>query len=188
TRLEWRAARGTLLKQLETSEATLANDRADAVVGDFVGRSELLRSTWDDLADMHKRTITEALVEQIIVLPAVAPTSPSQDRVVVWWRADPRPSIRPWRRRGMTERRAAGVFANCSVTGCGRAYLAKGYCSMHYQRWHTSGDPGDRAPRKQLPHGDPPCEIKGCSARAFAAGLCNPHHHLARLGKVNADA
>ena len=29
----------------------------------------------------------------------------------------------------------------CSIDGCGRAVLAKRWCSMHYQRWRVHGDP-----------------------------------------------
>lgn len=29
----------------------------------------------------------------------------------------------------------------CSVDGCGRALLARGWCGAHYTRWHKHGDP-----------------------------------------------
>ncbi len=29
----------------------------------------------------------------------------------------------------------------CSVEGCGRLHLARGLCSLHYQRWKRFGDP-----------------------------------------------
>ena len=37
----------------------------------------------------------------------------------------------------------------CSIEGCGRPRLARGWCSKHYNRWHRTGDPldwGKRAP------------------------------------------
>lgn len=30
---------------------------------------------------------------------------------------------------------------NCSISGCGRKLLAKGYCSRHYTQWRKHGDP-----------------------------------------------
>lgn len=30
---------------------------------------------------------------------------------------------------------------SCSVDGCERPYYGKGYCSLHYRRWHVHGDP-----------------------------------------------
>lgn len=32
-------------------------------------------------------------------------------------------------------------MTSCSVTGCVGRHLAKGYCSAHYQRWRSHGDP-----------------------------------------------
>src|SRR5699024_5243090 len=32
-------------------------------------------------------------------------------------------------------------YRQCSVEGCDRPYRAKGYCQLHYQRWHKWGDP-----------------------------------------------
>lgn len=29
----------------------------------------------------------------------------------------------------------------CSIEGCGREVLARGWCSMHYRRWSVHGDP-----------------------------------------------
>ena len=29
----------------------------------------------------------------------------------------------------------------CSIEHCGRVHYARGWCSMHYKRWNTTGDP-----------------------------------------------
>lgn len=29
----------------------------------------------------------------------------------------------------------------CSIDGCGRHHLARGWCSLHYNRWRSNGDP-----------------------------------------------
>lgn len=35
---------------------------------------------------------------------------------------------------------------SCSVEGCSRDVIARGYCTLHYQRWKKAGDPGASAP------------------------------------------
>jgi hypothetical protein len=34
-----------------------------------------------------------------------------------------------------------GSQATCGQPGCDSAYYARGYCSLHYDRWKTHGDP-----------------------------------------------
>lgn len=43
-------------------------------------------------------------------------------------------------------KRTGGVYVlgrdpTCTVNGCARAHVARGWCGMHYQRWRTYGDP-----------------------------------------------
>lgn len=40
----------------------------------------------------------------------------------------------------------------CSIIGCGRPHLAKGWCAMHYQRWQRHGDP---VKTSRAPDGEP---------------------------------
>lgn len=35
----------------------------------------------------------------------------------------------------------SGCMGRCCIDGCNRPHEAKGYCSLHYQRWKRSGDP-----------------------------------------------
>lgn len=32
-------------------------------------------------------------------------------------------------------------MSECTIEGCGKPVLAKGWCSMHYNRWRKNGDP-----------------------------------------------
>lgn len=52
---------------------------------------------------------------------------------------------RPQGRRSLRE-----VGKTCMVPECDRKHLARGYCSMHYQRWESAGSPGEGAPRRQV--------------------------------------
>ncbi len=59
----------------------------------------------------------------------------------------------------------------CEVLGCDRPYLAKGYCSAHWQRWHKTGDPGPVEVTKQHKR----CTAPGCTAENYGHGYCGPH-------------
>jgi hypothetical protein len=63
----------------------------------------------------------------------------------------------------------------CSIEGCGRKYVARGYCGMHYQRWLTTGQlgPADliNKPAKGLV-----CQVDGCCKEAKAKGFCGTHY------------
>ena len=63
----------------------------------------------------------------------------------------------------------------CSIEGCGRKYVARGYCGMHYQRWLTTGQlgPADlvNKPAKGLV-----CQADRCCKDAKAKGFCATHY------------
>lgn len=84
----------------------------------------------------------------------------------------------------------------CSEAGCGRSVLAKGLCSLHYDRARRA-NPARKCSmggcdkqvhghglcmnhylkarrRKAVPH--KPCEIAGCERVAEVAGRCVAHH------------
>lgn len=58
--------------------------------------------------------------------------------------------------------------ALCTIDGCGKRHLARGWCSMHYRRWKQHGDPcatvGQSA-RRPLDHEDGTRTCKKCATR-----------------------
>lgn len=65
----------------------------------------------------------------------------------------------------------------CTLDGCDRPLLAKGYCQAHYKRWREKGDPGSPAVKVlKRRTGDARCAIEGCPRYAVSLGWCNAHH------------
>jgi len=62
----------------------------------------------------------------------------------------------------------------CVVDGCDRPVLvkARGWCSLHYQRWQK-GQPVDGPPQRLR---DRLCDIQGCGRKHMARGLCVSHY------------
>ncbi len=56
----------------------------------------------------------------------------------------------------------------CSVTGCKRAYRAKGLCFFHYQKWRRGEIEG--RPRRWNA-----CSKPDCKKKVFQHGLCQDH-------------
>lgn len=59
----------------------------------------------------------------------------------------------------------------CSVEGCKRAYRAKGYCNVHFNKWRR----GELAkkPRYKI------CGEENCHKPMVAWGLCQTHYDKA---------
>lgn len=63
----------------------------------------------------------------------------------------------------------------CSIPGCDKAVSARGWCSMHYERWRIRGTTDD--PVKREPEA---CSVERCGRRAKSKGMCNRHYENVR--------
>lgn len=70
----------------------------------------------------------------------------------------------------------------CSVDGCGRPYLARGWCRQHYNRWWETGRLDEDKPIGWLRPGDRICSIEGCERPYLAVGYCRMHYQRAKAG------
>lgn len=71
----------------------------------------------------------------------------------------------------------------CTVPGCERTLVGRGYCSMHWQRVKKTGDPGGTKPQKQKLGRNPDgtvkeCIVSFCKQPQHAKRMCNRHHHM----------
>lgn len=62
----------------------------------------------------------------------------------------------------------------CSIDGCEKPAKQRGWCGMHYERWRTSGDVGEVAPRFARQSG--PCSVEWCEKPARTKGFCGGHY------------
>jgi HNH endonuclease len=61
----------------------------------------------------------------------------------------------------------------CSVDGCDRDVVARGWCRRHYARWRTTGETGPAGLKRQPDK--MPCTVDGCENFSEAGGLCSMH-------------
>lgn len=64
----------------------------------------------------------------------------------------------------------------CKIDGCERKHYGRGYCSKHWQRLRTHGDPNyvtKHIPKK--------CKESGCSKTQIARGWCQHHYDAWRI-------
>lgn len=69
-----------------------------------------------------------------------------------------------WKNEGQT----------CTIDGCDKPMRARRWCSMHYSRWRTYGDP-EHVTRPNRLNGAI-CELDGCDTPAISKGLCKLHY------------
>ena len=63
----------------------------------------------------------------------------------------------------------------CSIPGCEKSVLARGWCGTHYRRWHTHGDPGTAELLHRGSNPPPPCSLLDCAEPAVSNGMCHRH-------------
>jgi HNH endonuclease len=59
----------------------------------------------------------------------------------------------------------------CSVDGCEKRAVSRGFCDKHYRRWWKYGDP-EKGARSQIK----PCSVAGCPHPGEARTLCHGHY------------
>ena len=59
----------------------------------------------------------------------------------------------------------------CSIDGCKKPYLAKGYCRMHYKRVRSHGDPYIVLQERHTG-----CLMRGCKNKHHGKGYCSIHY------------
>ncbi len=68
----------------------------------------------------------------------------------------------------------------CSIEGCARPHLARGWCAAHYERWSKYGDPLGGGPRRH-PRAQVECQAEGCRSIVKTNGWCPKHYQRVRL-------
>lgn len=71
--------------------------------------------------------------------------------------------------------------STCSIDGCEKRILARGWCSAHYSRWKRWGSPHHIEKRVRY------CTIEGCDRPRTGGGLCGMHYLRKKRGTPNAE-
>ena len=72
------------------------------------------------------------------------------------------------------------VTEDCAVGDCPRPQHARGWCTMHYQRWKRTGDPEKIIAVRRPDH----CTVEDCTRPVAGNGLCGAHY---RRNQVHGD-
>ncbi len=65
------------------------------------------------------------------------------------------------------------AYMVCTVDDCETPAIARGWCTKHYARWRTHGDPAVVAKRANP---ERKCSIAGCGRKHSGRGWCNIHY------------
>ncbi len=60
----------------------------------------------------------------------------------------------------------------CSIEGCDKSHVARGWCAAHYQLWKTYGVPE----RVRPVYDNPICAVEGCDRPRELRGWCRRHY------------
>lgn len=63
----------------------------------------------------------------------------------------------------------------CTIAGCGKPILGRGWCSMHYARWQRYGDPLHET-RRYVRQGETCTAEEGCAEPVHGLDLCKKHY------------
>lgn len=72
--------------------------------------------------------------------------------------------------------------STCSIDGCEKPVLGRGWCNMHYSRWRRWGSVDHI--QKVVRY----CTIDGCDKTRVAFGLCSMHHQRKKRGSPNPES
>lgn len=64
----------------------------------------------------------------------------------------------------------------CTIDGCERLHLARGYCGTHYKRWKLTGNPGTAVVRQVVRRTETVCAVDGCSRPRIQREWCKAHY------------
>jgi len=67
-------------------------------------------------------------------------------------------------------------YSKCTVAGCDREHLCKGFCDSHYRRFRTHGDPLGGRPPNSTVRSPSRCSVDACGRDHYAKGFCRKHH------------
>jgi hypothetical protein len=66
----------------------------------------------------------------------------------------------------------------CTIEACGKPVVGRGWCSMHYARWRTYGDPLYET-RRYAPQAET-CSVETCPEPTHGLGVCKTHYRRVR--------
>ncbi|MDO8526873.1 MAG: hypothetical protein Q7T03_04195 [Deltaproteobacteria bacterium] len=75
---------------------------------------------------------------------------------------------------------ATKATKSCKIEGCKKSYRAKGYCSIHFQKWRR-GELKEKARFKT-------CGEENCKKPMYRFGICETHYQTWMTSRKPAEA